>query len=72
MEQCLKTSTVPLAQNASRGTVLKNKHRSTRSIFELPEVTLSFFENVPGAKRFPNGSALKNERDALKKYRDVL
>ena len=31
-----------------------------------------FFENVPGAKSFPNGSALKNERDALKKYSDVL
>ena len=30
------------------------------------------FENVPGAKSFPNGSALKNERDALKKYIDVL
>ena len=35
--------------------------------------TKYFFENVPpGAKSFPNGGALKNKRDLLKKYRDVL
>ena len=31
-----------------------------------------FFENVPGPKSFPTGSARKNKRDVLKKYHDVL